>query len=169
MSRPSTDVYMMAQAVLASGRGTCARRKVGCVLIDRHKHVMSTGYNGVPSRFPHCSEFPCAGATLPSGSGLDACMATHAEQNALLQCKDVNDIQTCYSTTAPCITCIKLLLNTGCQRIVFAESYPHSESKIMWEKAKRVWQPMSVLELIEVQQFLHQQSQLSILVIPTEK
>jgi len=49
------------------------------------------------------------------------------------------DIHTAYVTTAPCMTCTKLLLNTGCQRIIFLESYPHSEAKALWESASREW------------------------------
>ena len=43
--------------------------------------------------------------------------------NALLQCKDTQAIETAYITTSPCWTCVKLLLNTGCKGIVFAEEY----------------------------------------------
>jgi dCMP deaminase len=59
-------------------------------------------------------------------------MATHAEQNALLQCRDVEQIDTCYTTASPCITCVKLLMNTGCRSIVFAEEYPHPEAMDLW-------------------------------------
>jgi hypothetical protein len=41
---------------------------------------------------------------LPSGTGLDVCEAIHAEQNALLQCKDVEQIDTAYVTAMPCMT-----------------------------------------------------------------
>ena len=138
--RPSVDEYFTMMAILASSRGTCARRQVGCVLVNADKKVMATGYNGVPSGFVHCIDEPCEGADCPSGEGLDKCEAIHAEQNALLQCLDVNQIETAYCTTAPCIHCVKLLLNTGCQRIVFAEDYPHSDaSRKLWEKSGRSW------------------------------
>lgn len=81
----------------------------------------------------------CPGANLPSGQGLDKCQALHAEQNALLQCRDVYQIDTAYVTTSPCITCTKLFLNTSCRRIVFLEEYPHSDSKQMWESSGREW------------------------------
>lgn len=42
--RPSIDDYFMEMARLASGRSTCVRRSVGCVLVDRRNHVMATGY-----------------------------------------------------------------------------------------------------------------------------
>ncbi len=137
--RPDIDTYFTMMAILVSSRGTCVRRKVGCVLVDERKHVLATGYNGVPSGFDHCIDHPCPGAGYKSGKGLDKCQAVHAEQSALLQCTDVSRIWTAYCTTAPCIHCVKLLLNTGCKRIVFAEDYPHQESKELWLKAGREW------------------------------
>jgi dCMP deaminase len=81
----------------------------------------------------------CSGATSPSGTNLDACEAIHAEQNALLQCKSIYEIDTIYVTASPCVTCTKLLLNTSCRRVVYLEEYPHSQAKDMWIKAGREW------------------------------
>jgi dCMP deaminase len=140
MRRPDLDEYFGVMAEVVSSRGTCPRRRVGCVLVSDDNKVLATGYNGVPSGFAHCIDEPCEGAKYRSGLGLDKCEAIHAEQNALLQTSDVKIIATAYCTTAPCIHCLKLLLNTGCQRIVFNQDYPHSEaSKTLWEKAGRIW------------------------------
>lgn len=140
--RPNKDEYFIAMAQLVSQRGTCARRKVGAVLVNSDGHVLSTGYNGVARGFTHCSEGEsnCTGAAFKSGEGLDKCGAIHAEQNALLQCRDIQEIHTLYVTASPCIHCVKLLLNTSCERVVFAEEYPHEEPKILWELAKRTWE-----------------------------
>jgi len=81
----------------------------------------------------------CPGATSPSGTNLDGCQAIHAEQNALLQCRDVWAIDTCYVSASPCLTCVKLLLNTSCQRIVFREGYPHGDAEKLWRQAGRDW------------------------------
>jgi dCMP deaminase len=110
--------------------------------VNAQGHILATGYNGPPRGFSHCThESPCAGAVLPSGSGLDACEAVHAEQNALLQCRDVELIETCYVTVSPCVTCVKLLLNTACKRIIFTELYPHAEAAYdLWaSKGGRAW------------------------------
>ena len=50
-------------------------------------------------------------------------MATHAEQNALLQCDNVMAIRTIYITTSPCITCAKLIANTSCEKVVYSDEY----------------------------------------------
>lgn len=137
--RPTSDQYFLEMAKLVSTRSTCARRNVGCVLVNGRNHIIATGYNGVASGLPHCTDVPCPGADCMSGRDLDLCEAIHAEQNALLQCHDVHQIYTAYCTTAPCITCVKLLLNTSCSRIVFLENYPHKRSKELWESTGRIW------------------------------
>lgn len=165
--RLTIDEWAMQLAQVCAQRSTCCRRHVGCVLLDSRKHVLATGYNGVASGLPHCNEVTgekreedlatrtiktqpifgnaCTGATLPSGEGLDLCEAIHAEQNALLQCADVNNILYCYTTTSPCVTCTKLLLNTGCRYIYFLEEYTKIDSKDLWVKAGRVWRHLPSL------------------------
>lgn len=82
----------------------------------------------------------CSGATAESGKNLDGCQAIHAEQNALLQCRDVYSIETAYVTTSPCMTCCKLLLNTSCKRIVFGELYTDGKPGELWTGAGRAWE-----------------------------
>jgi dCMP deaminase len=155
-------------ARLVSTRGTCYRRKVGCVLVDANNRVLATGYNGVASGQPHCNHmnpdqsyatvvgsnapllptkdlYPnlCEGAMAPSGTELTKCKATHAEANALISCRNPEDIDTCYCTASPCEQCIRFLLNTSCKRIVFEELYPHPESVLIWIGANRIWQQVA--------------------------
>jgi dCMP deaminase len=145
--RPSVNAYFTAMAKLVATRSTCARRAVGCVLVDSRNRVLATGYNGVASGLPHCNEGSlCAGATAESGTRLDECQAIHAEQNALVQCRDTDAIDVCFVTVSPCMSCLKLLLNTGCRRIVFAEEYAGAAAAgALWtstrtsEGARRWW------------------------------
>ena len=150
--RECKEDWGLAIAKLVATRSTCARRNVGCVLVDHKHRILATGYNGVASGQPHCNEgHPCPGATAPSGTKLDACYALHAEQNALLQCRNPDAINTCYCTTAPCMTCTKLLLNTSCQRILFLEGYPDAcEAGQLWEGDKRIWQPFEVERIARI-------------------
>ena len=159
--RISVHEWAIALALTTSKRGTCLRRQVGCVLLDEDHFVLATGYNGVASGQPHCNEpdplhisklrlvpvgdteekqltnliFPhaCPAAFAESGTQLDGCHAIHAEQNALLRCGDPRAIHACYVTHSPCITCVKLLMNTWCQHIYFLEPYAHDEAaKALW-------------------------------------
>ena len=158
MARPTRDQWGLAIAAATATRSTCLRRHVGCVLTDKRGHILATGYNGVAAWLAHCNgsntdmaayrafgttttHYPhaCPSATAPSGTQLDGCRAIHAEQNALIQCRDAWAIDTCYVTASPCVTCVKMLLNTSCQRIVFDEEYPHTEAKLLWENAGRIW------------------------------
>ena len=180
MTRPSIEAWGLALARVASTRGTCLRRRVGCVLLDARGDVLGMGYNGVHAGAPHCNKnvphcvttiqrngweslrsdpglfvptgsievhtmvdhYPhaCRGAHAASGTDLDACEAIHAEANALLRCRDIWAIRTCCTTTSPCLSCVKLLLNTSCERIVFNEEYPHTEARERWERAGRSWE-----------------------------
>jgi|TARA_R110000824_G_scaffold64859_1_gene169343 dCMP deaminase len=135
--RPPTDFYFLRMAMLVAERGTCARRKVGSILINKKNHVIATGYNGNPSGFKHCIDKPCPGANSKSGTNLDKCEAIHAEQNALLQCKNVYDIDRVYTTLEPCIHCVKLLLNTSTQQIIYGEKYVHDLARNLWESSGR--------------------------------
>lgn len=157
MSRPTKDEFLMELAQVASRRTTCIKRAVGCVLADEAGHVLSIGYNGVAAGMPHCNEdirrpgallgstepyYPhsCPGHCLPSGQ--DSCEAVHAEQNALLQCKDPREIHTAYVTTSPCKPCVKLLMNTGCRRIIFLTEHTDHWPKEQWLKLGREWEQL---------------------------
>lgn len=138
-SRPDADEYFLSIAAKAAERSTCARRAVGCVLVDCYGDVLATGYNGVASGLPHCIDTPCPGAREKSGEGLHLCEAIHAEQNALVQCRSIREIHTVYTTSSPCIHCMRLLLGTSVKRIVFSEEYPHAESKRLAAGAGIEW------------------------------
>lgn len=147
--RPDIDSYFIEMAKLVARRSTCVRRSVGCVLVDRHHHVIATGYNGVPAGMRHCNDVStfdgaivfanaCDGANAPSGTNLDSCLATHAEQNAILQCSDAHAIVRAYVTAFPCTSCAKLLINTGCREIVYIEPYADGGGMNLWIAAGRL-------------------------------
>lgn len=124
LERPGVDENMLDISRLVALRSTCRRRQVGCILTDRHNHIIATGYNGVAKGQVHCIDQACPGSEARSGEDLDKCLAIHAEANALLQCRFTQEIVTCYTTTFPCIHCAKLLMNTSCRRIVYIDNYP---------------------------------------------
>jgi len=117
--RISNARYMMNIAHAVAVRSACLNRQVGCVLVDKHRHVLSTGYNGVPSGIDHCAM--CH--RKESGRDLYACSAVHAEMNAMLQCRNTQKIVIAYITISPCMICARLLANTSCQTVVFDEFY----------------------------------------------
>ncbi len=88
--------------------------------------------------YPHV----CPGHDLPPGQ--DSCEAVHAEANALLQCGDPKVVATAYVTLSPCKPCLKLLINTGCRRIVVAEELSDQWSKEQWLKLGRQWEKLEI-------------------------
>lgn len=138
MSRLSWEDYFMEIAQVTAKRATCARRQVGCVIVDHRGYMLSAGYNGLPSGFPHCIDQPCEGASCSSGTGLDLCQSIHAEQNAIARLREPFEARSMFVTTAPCMSCTKLALATGIQEVVFKSDYPAS-GKALWESAGRLW------------------------------
>lgn len=135
MPRITVDELFMGMAKVMAQRSSCLSRHVGCIIVDEDYKVLSSGFNGPPRGVPHCIE--CQ--REESGKGLDYCFAVHAEQNALLQCPNVSKIHTVYVTSSPCITCVKLLMNTTCQRIVYDEEYPDPLAKELWNSVGHVY------------------------------
>ena len=141
MNRLSQDEYFMRIARVASLRGNCYRRQVGCVLVNEHNEILATGYGGVPRGVPHCTPETCPRANSPSGSKMiDICPAVHAEMNAMIQCRDIWAIKTAYVTTQPCLTCTAMLMNTGCIGIIFDEDYGlNNDAAKLWLSDKKRW------------------------------
>lgn len=137
MTRPTLDQTYMDIARAFAKRATCSRRQVGAV-VTGNGYILSSGYNGSFPGSQHCIDTPCPGSTLPSGTGLDLCKSAHAEQNAIARLKDVDTADTLYCTTAPCISCTKLVLCTGIKRIVADQDYV-SSGKDLWLSSGRVW------------------------------
>jgi len=139
MNRPTWDEYFMNIAKLASTRATCIRRSVGALIV-RENNILSTGYNGVPSGIEHCTSKTCIRNVrrIPSGQQLDICMGLHAEQNAIIQAaKHGISIRGAkiYVTTFPCLTCTKMIINSGMIEVIYNADYDDSESKRMLNEA----------------------------------
>lgn len=117
---------------------TCAMSNVGWD--SDFKQLQAQGFGPIQKPrsliHPFVTEFhpyACKDAFLPSGAKPAGCEAVHAEVNAWNQCYDRMWVDTCYVTRAPCVPCTKMLLNTSCRRIVFAETCSVAEiSQELW-------------------------------------
>ncbi len=121
-SRPSWDVYFMNIAQVVKVRSNCSRRRVGSVLV-RGTDVVSCGYNGTPKNARNCFQGGCdrCAGDAPSGTGYDACSCLHSENNAILMAARQGlstKGTTLYVTIAPCISCVKELIQAGVERII---------------------------------------------------
>jgi dCMP deaminase len=63
---------------------------------------------------------------------LDLCIAVHAEEAAILQAARFGataiEDSVLYTTTFPCPLCAKMIVQSGIQKIIFAEPYPQAEA-----------------------------------------
>jgi len=125
----------MKIAEVVSERSTCLKRKVGAVLI-KDSHIVSTGYNGAPSGFKHCTSETCVRQNLKSGEKPELCRGVHAEINCIIQAAihgtSIQGNTTLYSTHFHCMSCLKLIINAGIKRLVYKEGY-NMENKIKKE------------------------------------
>lgn len=120
--RIEKDDYFMELTKIVAKRSPCLSRQVGCILVDKNNIILATGYNGPPRKQKHCIE-----CVRKKTNNLHFCRAIHAEQNALLQCKDIMQIDKVYLTDSPCNSCIKLFLNTSCKEIIYINDYREND------------------------------------------
>jgi dCMP deaminase len=132
--RPSWDEYFMAIAKVVASRSNCVKRKVAAIIV-KDKRVISTGYNGTPRGTKNCNEGGCprCNALGVSGTNLDECLCSHAEENAITQAAyhgtSVKD-GVIYSTYSPCLLCTKMIINSGMSEVVYNVAYTISEPSI---------------------------------------
>lgn len=117
--RPDWESYFLGIATAVAARADCSRRKIGAVVV-RDNRIVSTGYNGSPPGGPSCllGECPRARSDVPPGSSYDtgpgACVAVHAEANAVLYAgRDGCLGSTLYVTDEPCGGCARLIRASG--------------------------------------------------------
>lgn len=128
IARLSWDEYFMTITRQVAERSTCARAKVGAVIV-RDRSILATGYNGSPAGMPHCTEVGCLiyESRTPTGDVEQNCFRTiHAEINAIAQAaKNGASIRdaSIYITHTPCIHCLKVLVNTGIRAIFYEKPY----------------------------------------------
>jgi dCMP deaminase len=132
LRRPDWDEYFMRMAKVAALRSNCVKRKVAAVIV-RDKRVISTGYNGTPRGTRNCFEGGCPRCNqwAESGTQLDDCLCSHGEENAITQAAyhgvSVKD-GVLYTTFSPCLTCTKMIINSGLREVVYNLEYPLSDT-----------------------------------------
>ncbi len=125
--RPDWDNYFMEIALVAARRSNCSRRQVAAIIV-KDRQVVSTGYNGTPRGIKNCFEGGCprCNSDTPSGEGLEECLCSHGEENAIVQAA-YHGIAvkgaTLYTTFSPCLLCAKMIINAGIVEVVYRERY----------------------------------------------
>ncbi len=126
--RPSWDEYFMSIAKVVATRSNCMKRKVAAIIV-KDKRIVSTGYNGTPRGIKNCSDGGCPRCNnfTESGKGLEDCVCSHGEENAIVQAAyhgiSIKNT-TIYTTFSPCIMCTKMIINAGIKEVVYNVDYP---------------------------------------------
>ena len=97
--------------------------KVGAVIVDSHRRIVSTGYNGFPVGVMDSYDRLTDRDTKYE-------MIIHAEANAILFAHQRMNGMTLYTTPfQPCSRCASLIIQSGISRVI---SYEIEESKNRW-------------------------------------
>lgn len=131
----SFNDYYMLIALAVRERANCVGRKVGAVIV-RENRIIGTGYNGTPEGLNNCKTDGCVRCNHHRKKGLyyDMCICVHAEQNALISCARLGcsvDHAEIYTTTQPCFTCLKLLLQAKAKTVYYMEELYPKDKKIL--------------------------------------
>lgn len=137
MTRPDLDTYFLDIAAVVARRSTCLARQVGAVAV-LDKHILATGYNGVPRGVPHPTKCLRRERGLPPGVETFLCGCVHAEMNVIAQAAfHGTSLQgaTIYCTNQPCHLCAMLIINAGIVRVVYRDPYPDEAAIALFKEA----------------------------------
>lgn len=122
------DRRYLRMAVIWAENSYCERRKVGALIVKENM-IISDGFNGTPSGFENVCEDEFH-VTKP--------YVLHAEANAITKVARSNNCSsgaTMYVTSAPCIECAKLIIQSGIRRVVYLEKYRTEDGCQLLERA----------------------------------
>ena len=115
------DEYFMQIAKTVALRSKDPSSKMGCVIVDKNKRVVSLGYNGMVQGADESK------MTL-NERPMKYYFVIHSEMNALIFAhQDLTDC-TVYNRVATCENCLKHCLQAGITRFVYKELRVHSHS-----------------------------------------
>lgn len=112
----SWDEYFMNIVVETAKRSKDPSTKVGCVIVNENRRIISTGYNGFPAG---CDENVLSWQRPEKYN-----YVVHAEMNALIFA-DRRDLinSTIYVDFSPCENCLKHILQAGVKNLVYKSIY----------------------------------------------
>ena len=117
-NRISWDSYFMGIAKLVRERSEDPCCKVGSCIVKDNK-IISTGYNGMPSRSEHGIYPWTKGDTDPTKNKYF--YVVHAELNAILNSEKSLKGATLYVTKFPCNECAKAIIQSGISKVIFTD------------------------------------------------
>ena len=115
------DEYFMKIARTVAEKSKDPSSKMGCVIVDKNKRVVSLGYNGM---IQGADESKMTLTERP----MKYYFAIHSEMNAVLFAHQDLSGCTIYNRVATCENCLKYCLQAGISRFVYEELRVHSHS-----------------------------------------
>ncbi len=112
----SFDKRYLEMALIWARNSYCKRRQVGALIV-KDKMIISDGYNGTPAGFENVCE---------DENNVTKPYVLHAEANAITKVARSNnssESSTLYVTSAPCMECSKLIIQSGIRRVVYCNEY----------------------------------------------
>lgn len=122
------DKRYLRMAAIWAENSYCKRRQVGALIV-KDQMIISDGYNGTPAGFENVCE---------DENNLTKPYVLHAEANAITKVAASSNSSkgaTIYVTSAPCIECAKLIIQSGIKRVVYSEKYRTDEGCNLLERA----------------------------------
>jgi len=107
----------------------CVSKQVGAVIV-KNGRILSTGYNGTPAGYTNCCDYWDNRYTKEHHEWSKT-YEIHAEMNAIIwAAREGISIKgaTIYVTLEPCSECSKNIIASGIKRIVYDNSYEHTNS-----------------------------------------
>ena len=137
--RATHEEAMMGVAHEMAKRSPDLGRQVGAVLTE-NGFIIGAGYNGPPSGLSHDKTCPRRERGYKSGEKLELSRAVHAEQNAIMQSgirgtRSSSGKLELFSTTSPCVHCMRMLIQIGVQKIYYSDLYNDEMALIMAKEA----------------------------------
>ncbi len=115
------DEYFLKIADTVADKSKDPSSKMGCVIVDQNKRVVSLGYNGLPQGADESK------MTL-SERPMKYHFVIHSEMNALIFAHHNLAGCTLYNRVATCDNCLKHCLQAGIKRFVYRELRVRSHS-----------------------------------------
>jgi len=127
IERPSLESLIMDFAMSLTRRATCRRAQFSCVVTSEDMtQIYGFGYNGTARGFSHDDcKFDQPGN----------CQCVHAEQNALIKVRVNDPRKVVFVTGQPCVTCAKLIINSGASKVYYRSAYRSDEGLELFKKA----------------------------------
>lgn len=122
------DKRYLRMASIWAENSYCKRRQVGALVV-KDKMIISDGYNGTPSGFENICE---------DENNVTKPYVLHAEANAITKVAASSNSSkgaTIYVTSAPCIECAKLIIQSGIRRVVYSDTYRVDDGCKLLERA----------------------------------